>query len=333
MKRRNLIQVACAGALAGAMLSAPAFAQTKEKVTLLLNWYVYSEHAPFFLGKEKGFYEAEGIDLDIQEGRGSAVSTQAVAAGSATFGYVDVPTMIRAATKGAPVKAVGVALQLSPMSVMGLAEKNIKTPKDIVGKTIAMTPGDSMSQVWPLFMKKTGLKEGDYKVVSGDGQTKLNAVINGQADLLLGYLMDQNIKIRDATKKPVEVIRFADYGITMISSGIIANKDTLSGKPDLVKRFLRATTKAFEETEKNPEGAIDAMLKANSKAGQRETLIVGIKLTTPLYHTAETKGKAPLRASMKDINDSLDLLVQYGGLDASLRGKAEDWVTNEYLPQ
>ena len=93
---------------------------------LMLNWYVYSEHAPFFLGKDKGFYDAEGIDLEIQEGRGSGVTVQAVAAGSATFGYVDVATMIKAAAKGAPVKAVGVALQLSPMSVMGFAEKNIK---------------------------------------------------------------------------------------------------------------------------------------------------------------------------------------------------------------
>ena len=332
MQRRKLIGATCAAALALGMATG-AMAQTRDKVTLLLNWYVYSEHAPFFIGKAKGFYEAEGIDLDIQEGRGSAVSIQAVAANSATFGYVDVPTMIRAATKGAPVKAVGVALQVSPMSVMGLAEKNIKTPKDIVGKTVAMTPGDSMSQIWPLFLKKTGLKEGDYKVVSGDGQTKLNAVINGQADLLLGYVMDQNIKIQDATKKPVQVIRFADYGIEMVSSGIVANKDTLANKGELVRRFMRATTKAFEATEKDPEGAIDAMLKANAKAGQRDTLIIGIKLTTPLYHTAETKNLRPLRASMKDVDASLDLLVQYGGLDASVRGKAEDWVTNDFLPQ
>ena len=332
MQRRNLIRIAGVAALA-AGLATSALAQQKDKVTLLLNWYVYSEHAPFFIGKAKGFYEAEGIDLDIQEGRGSAVSIQAVAAKSADFGYVDVPTMIKAATKGAPVKAVGVALQVSPMSVMGLADKNIKKPQDIVGKTIAMTPGDSMSQIWPLFLKKTGLKEDQYKVVSGDAQTKLNAVIHGQADLLLGYLMDQNIKIQDATKKPVEVIRFADYGVNLISSGVVAHKDTLAEKGDLVKRFMRATTKAFEETEKNPEAAIDAMLKANSKAGQRETLVIGIKLTTPLYHTAETKGERPLRASMKDVNESLDLLVQYGGLDASLRGKAEDWVTNDYLPK
>jgi NitT/TauT family transport system substrate-binding protein len=331
MKKRVLMQTLAAATLAAAF-AVPAHAQTRDKVVLLLNWYVYSEHAPFFIGKEKGFYEAEGIDLEIQEGRGSAVSVQAVAAGSATFGYVDVATMIRAATKGAPVKAVGVALQVSPMAAMGLSEKNVKTPKDIVGKTIAMTPGDSMSQIWPLFMKKTGLQEGQYKVVSGDGQTKLNAVINGQADLLLGYVMDQNIKIQDATKKPVTVVRFADYGVNLISSGIVASKDTIEKKADLVKRFMRASTKAFEETEKNPEAAIDAMLKANAKAGQRDTLIIGIKLTTPLYHTEATKGQRPLRASMKDVNESLDLLVTYGGLDPAVRGKAEDWVTNDFLP-
>ena len=332
MKLSQITRAISVAALTLGIASGAVAQQKTEKVTLLLNWYLYSEHVPFFLGKAKGFYKDEGIDLEIQEGRGSAVSIQAVAAGSADFGYVDVPTMVKAASKGAPVKAIGVALQLSPMSVMGLSEKNIKEPKDIVGKTVAMTPGDSMSQIWPLFLLKTGLKNDQFKVVSGDGQTKLNAVINGQADLLLGYLMDQNIRITDATKKPVTVIRFSDYGVNLISSGVIANKDTLTNKGDLVKRFMRATTKAFEATVTEPDAAVDAMLAANAKAGQRDSLITGIKLTTPLYHTLETKGQPALRASMKDVEDSLDLLVKYGGLDASARGKAEDYVTNEYLP-
>ena len=314
------------------LYSGTAEGQPKDKVVLMLNWYLYSEHAPFFLGKERGFYDQEGIDLDIQEGRGSGVTVQAVAANTATFGYVDVPTMIKAAAKGAPVKSVGVALQLSPMSVMGFAEKNIRAPKDIVGKTVAITPGDSMSQIWPLFLKKTGIKETDFKTVAGDAQTKLNAVMNGQADLLLGYVMDQAIKLQDATKKPVYPIRFADYGVNMISSGIIINSETLKSKPDMVKRFLRATTRALEESEKNPEAAVDAMLKANSKAGVRETLIIGLKQTTALYHTKETAKERPLRVSMSDVRESLDLLAQYGGLDPATKGKAEDWVVLDYLP-
>ncbi len=335
MNRRHYLRTAvraAAGLALAAGLAAPALAQPKDKVVLLLNWYVYSEHAPFFLGKARGFYSDEGIDLEIQEGRGSAVSIQAVAAGSATFGYVDVATMIKAAAKGAPVQSVGVALQTSPMAAIGLTEKNVKTPKDIVGKTVAMTPGDSMSQIWPLFLKKTGLKDTDFKVVSGDGQTKLNAVINGQADLLLGYVMDQNIKIQDATKKPVSVVRFADYGVNLINSSIVASKDTIASKGDLVRRFMRASTRAFEEAEKSPEAAVDALLAAMPKAGQRETLLIGMKLTTPLYHTSNTTGQRPFKVSMKDVNETLDLLVQYGGMDASTRGKAEDYVNLSFLP-
>src|SRR3979411_1685190 len=88
----------CSGAVQG---------QPKEKVVLMLNWYLYSEHAPFFLGKERGFYDQEGIDLDVQEGRGSGVTVQAVAANTATFGYVDVPTLMRAEGQGGPVVGEG----------------------------------------------------------------------------------------------------------------------------------------------------------------------------------------------------------------------------------
>lgn len=315
-----------------ALIAAPVFAQGKDKVVLLLNWYVYSEHAPFFLGKARGYYDQEGIDLDIQEGRGSGVTVQAVAAGTANFGYADVPTMIKAASKGAPVVAVGVALQTSPMSVMGYADRNIRKPADIKGKTVAVTPGDSMSQIWPLFLKKTGLSDADFKTVSGDAQTKLNAVINNQADLLLGYVMDQAIKLQDATHKQVYPIRFADYGVNMVSSGIIVQKDFLKQKPDLVKRFMRATTKSLEDAAKNPDAAVDAMLAANPKSGVKETALVGMKNTAALYKGPDNPSDRPLRVGGKNMDETLALLVEYGGLDKGSAGKATDYYSNDYLP-
>ncbi len=313
-------------------LPGAACAQARDKAILLLNWYTYSEHAPFYLGKERGYYAAEGIDLDIQEGRGSGVTIQAVAAGTAQFGYADVPTMIKAASKGAPVIAVGVALQTSPMSVMGFTEKNIRKPEDIKGKTVAVTPGDSMSQIWPLFLKKTGLKEGDFKQVAGDAQTKLNAVINNQADLLLGYVMDQAIKLQDATQKQVTPIRFADFGVNMVSSGIIVQKDFLAKNPDLVKRFLRATQKSMEEAAKNPDAAIDAMLKLAPKSGVKDTALVGMKATAQLYKGPDNPNDKPLKVGKKNMDDTLALLVEYGGLEKASAGKAEDYYTNAFLP-
>ena len=314
------------------VFSASAIAQTKDKAVLLLNWYTYSEHAPFYLGKERGYFDQEGIDLDIQEGRGSGVTVQAVAAGTATFGYADVPTMIKAASKGAPVTAVGVALQTSPMSVMGFADKNIRKPEDIKGKTVAVTPGDSMSQIWPLFLKKTNLKDSEFKTVAGDAQTKLNAVINNQADLLLGYVMDQAIKLQDGTHKPVYAIRFADYGVNMVSSGIVVQKDTLKSKPDMVKRFMRAATKSLEEASKNPEAAIDAMLKAQPKSGVKDTALIGMKQTAALYKGPDNPNERPFRVGAKNMAETMTLLVDYGGLDKASAGKAEDYYTNDYLP-
>jgi NitT/TauT family transport system substrate-binding protein len=322
------------GALTLALAAGSACAQAPkhDHVTLMLNWYTYSEHAPFFLGKEKGFYAQEGIDLDIQEGRGSAVTAQAVAAKSVEFGYIDIPTMIKAASKGAPLKSVGVLLQTSPMAVMAFADKTLKTPQDIIGKTVATTPGDSPSQIWPLYLKINHISPDQFKTVSGDAKTKLNAVISGQADLIIGYVMDQNIKMIDATHKPTVLLRFADSGINLINSGIIVNTETLKDNPDLVRRFMRATTRAVEETEKDPQAAVDATLKEKPESGKPDTMLLGVKLTTALYHTKETANLPPFRVTMKNVNESLDLLVQYGGLDAASRGKPEDYVTLDYLP-
>jgi NitT/TauT family transport system substrate-binding protein len=313
----------------GAVLPANA----ADKIVLMLNWYVYGEHAPFYYGKAKGIYAAENIDLEIQEGRGSAATTQAVAAKTANFGYVDVPTMMRAVVKGAPIIATGILLQTSPMSVMGLDEKNIRKPEDIKGKTVAITPADSMTQIWPLFLKKTGLRESDFTTVAGDAQTKLNAVINGRADLLLGYVMDQSMKIKDAIGKDVYPIKFADYGINMVSSGIVANTDYVKANSDLVKRFMAANTKAVEAAEKDPKAAAQSILDANPKGGKIDTLTQGFELTIPLYRTPETKAKRPFQVTDQNMTDSVNLMVEYGGLDAKAKENPKAFYTNEYLPQ
>jgi NitT/TauT family transport system substrate-binding protein len=313
-------------------LAAIGPAAAADKVVLMLNWYLYGEHAPFFYGLDKGYYRDAGIDLDIQEGRGSGLTTQAVAAKTATFGYVDVPTMMRAAVKGAPVTAVGVLLQKSPMSVMSFADRNIRKPEDIKGKIVAITPGGSNEQIWPLFLKKAGLKESDFTTVTGDPQTKVNAVINGQADMVLGYPMDQGMKILDATGKRVYPIRFADYGIHLVSSGIIAQKDMLKDNPDLIRRFMAASSKAVEMSVKDPKGAVDAMLKASPKAGKPDTLLEGFKDTMQFY-LDDGKTPAPFRVSDSDMTDTVTNMVEYGGLDTAAKDNPKAFYTNDYLPK
>lgn len=318
---------------AAAMLACSAFAASAaDKVTLLLNWYNYGEHAPFYLGIERGYFAKEGIELDVQEGRGSGATVQATAAGSATIGYADFGTMVKAAVKGAPIKAVGIMLQKSPMAVEGFADKNIRAPKDMIGKTVVYTPGDSFSQLWPALLKVNGLQENQVKVITGDAATKRNAVISGQADFLLGNVNDQKPLIEEATGKPVYAMLFADWGVNTVNGAFITKPDLLSSNPDLVKRFLRAVQKSVDEAKKDPAAAVDAMLKVNPKAGKRETLLASWTVTLPLLHTALTEDKPPLWTDPKDIASTLDILAKYSGVEVDPAQGAK-FYTNDFLPQ
>ena len=326
-----MLASAMVGGIVGGIVSGAAHAQTRDKVILMLNWYNYGEHAPFYYGVDKGLYRDEGLDLEIQEGRGSGVTIQAVAAGSAQFGYADVGTMMKATAKGAPAKAVGILLQKSPMSAMGFADKNITKPADMVGKTVAVTPGDSLSQMWPVFLKVNKIDASQVKTIAGDATTKRNAVVNGQADLLLGNANDQKPIIEEQTGKPMRAVLFADFGVNTINAGIVASKDLIAKNPDLVKRFMRASMKSVEGAVKAPDEAVAAMLKINPKAGNPKTLRVSLDATIPLYHTAETEKARPFQVQMKDVASTLDMMVQYGGIEPATRGKPEDYYTPEFV--
>ncbi|MBA4791698.1 MAG: ABC transporter substrate-binding protein [Pseudomonadota bacterium] len=327
--RRSVI----AGALA--LMCGPALAQapakTPDKAILMLNWYVYGEHAPFVLGLKKGYYADEGIDLEIQEGRGSAVTIQAVGAGTATFGLADISVMIKAVAKGAPVKTVGVLLQRTPGAVVAPQGK-IKDAKDLVGKTIAFTPGDAVTPIWPLYLKMLGLPDNSVRMVAGDAQTKLNAVVNGQADGLIGFTTEQGARLPDIMNKPVDMFRYTDAGVNLVSLGIVASNETIKTKPDLVRRFMKATTRAVEDAEKDPKGAIDILLTAYPKIGIPDAQLRSLQYSQALYRADATPGVRPFQMKPQVLADTLDVLTQYGGLNASDRGKPEDYYAAEFLP-
>src|ERR687887_1737811 len=115
-------------------LFASGFSYGQDKVSFRLNWYLGGLHVPFYYGKERGFYSAEGIDVTINEGRGSANTVQVVAAGSDTFGLADSSSVILTAAKGADVKSVMSLLNSTGFSVISLASSGIRAPKDLEGK-------------------------------------------------------------------------------------------------------------------------------------------------------------------------------------------------------
>lgn len=318
-------------ALGLVMLGSAGSALAKDTVTMLLNYTVNGAVAPFYLGKLKGYYDAEGIDLKLIEGHGSGPTVQAVATHNADIGYADFSTLVKVAAIGAPVKAIGILLQKNPTSVVGLAEKHINTPQDIKGKTVAVAPGDASSQIWTMFMKKVGLKDSDFKTITGNPQTTINAVITGRADLLVGFATIPLISVEVATKKPAHAILFADYGVNVATLSIITRDDMIKNKPDLLKRFMIATAKAVHASEQDPAAAVDALLQQLPGAGDRSVMIRTLKATEPFYRTADTAHDPIFHVSAKNITDSVSAIVQYSGLDKSADNPA-NYYTGAFVP-
>ena len=144
---------------------------------LRLNWYMGGLHVPFYYGKDKGYYKEEGIDLTINEGRGSANTVQVVAAGTDTFGLADSAVVIATAAKGAEIKSVMTVLNSTGFSVVSLAAAGIKTPKDLEGKKFAVSPGDPLGQLFRALAAHNKLDMSKITFVQVDPAAKVVAVL------------------------------------------------------------------------------------------------------------------------------------------------------------
>ncbi len=312
---------------AAAALALSSLAGAQDKVSLRLNWYLGGLHVPFYYGKDKGYYAAEGIDLTLNEGRGSANTVQVVAAGSDTFGLADSSSVILTASKGADVKSVMSLLNTTGFSVVSLAESGIKTPKDLVGKTVAVTPGDPLGQLLQAVCKANGVDCTKINMVQVDPAAKVVMVLEKKADALLGGADDQYFLIKYKGGNP-SAMRYADFGGNIVGMTILTSGDTIKNKPDLVKRFVRATVKSWEEAKKNPGAAVDSALKVKPDLNRQSTLDQ-LMVDIELLDSKNSKGKIGLGAQA-DWDQTLALLKNYRDLQTD-----KTWTTfhtNEFLP-
>ena len=306
--------------------AAPAYAA--DAVSFRLNWYLGGLHVPFYYGKDKGFYAAEGIDLTINEGRGSANTVQVVAAGSDTFGLADSSSVIATAAKGADIKSVMSLLNSTGFSVVSLAETGIKTPKDLEGKRLAVSPGDPLGQLFQAMAAANKLDMSKITLVQVDPAAKVVAVLEKRADGLLGGADDQYFLIKQRGLQPA-ALRYADNGANIVGMTIVTRTDLIKSKPDLVRRFVRATVKSWEEAKKNPGAAVDAALKAKPDLNRQSTL-EQLMVDIELLDSPNSKGRIGWGAQA-DWDQTIDLLKKYRDLSTT-----QTWTsfhTNEFIAQ
>jgi NitT/TauT family transport system substrate-binding protein len=330
MKRALTLSLLLAAALAAA---APA--SSADKFPFRLNWTLYGEHAPFFVARDKGFYAAEGLEVEIQEGSGSTTVAQLVASGRSPVAYVDAATMMRGVINGMPIKAVGVTLQQSPMAFIYRADAPRPTKvSELKGSRIAITAGDASLTIFTAFMGKLGMKVEDVQmIVVANPAAKEQAVLNKQADALLGYFMDQGPRMQLQTGVKMGWTRLYDMaGVTTLSSAIIANNDWLKDpkNQDMMRRFLRASQRGWQYAFDNRAEAAEIFRKA-APVFTQEIALLEVEGTMTIIRTERTKGKPIGVSDAGDWQDTQDLLAKFANLKA--QPNVNVYFTNEYLSE
>ena len=301
----------------------------KQSATLRLDWLASGYHVPFFLAQERGYYQQEGIDLQIFDGKGSTTTIQVVANGTDTFGAANLTTMALGVARGMPLVAVAGLIQRSPDSVISLADAGIKSPKDLEGRRGGFVPTSASDRIFPAFAKATGIDAQKITKLQMESSARYSVLLQRNADFVIGWSFTDAYKI--GKQKPIAPpMLFADHGVNVLSIGLVVSKDVLAKSPGLVKGFVSATMKGLAETIGSPEAAVDATMKARPSA-DRDALLEAAQKLTSFIHTERSASKPLGWMAREDWDESKRILVEYLGMSDTV--SVDALFSNEYVPQ
>jgi NitT/TauT family transport system substrate-binding protein len=307
-----------------------AQAQELKKATVRLAFIYNAHRSPYLLGRDKGFYKAEGLDVDVLEGKGVTSSMQLVASKQDTFAVVDPPSLMLGVAQGMPLKTVLQLYQQSPNAVISWNDANIKAPKDLIGKTVASLQGDTTTTMLYALLAKNGINRSEVKIFASDGGTRNQTFLGKRAEAIIGFTNDSYLSLR-AQAPEIRYFPFTEFGINTMGDGIVAHVDTIKSSPALVRGFVKATIRAYEYALDHPDESIDSLLKV-AKSPSREVELEKLRATKPLLVSADTKAHGVGYNAKPAWQTTEALMLEFGGLTKKA-AKVEDYYTNEFLPK
>jgi NitT/TauT family transport system substrate-binding protein len=329
-RRQFLRRAGAAAGLAAVPLARPARAQAKLRdVTFRLDWIYQGPHAGFLVAQDKGYYTQAGLNVDLGPGKGSGSTAQLVASKATQFGFSDGFVVGNSISKGMSIRAVAGIYRRNPTAVIVLANSDIKTPKDLEGKSIGITPGSAQGQQWPAFVKGCGLDASKIRVVNIDPAGTPPALITGQVNAIAGFAQGQapSVEVRGNVK--TRVFWFADCGVNAVSNSIVVHNDLIKEDPGLIRAFVLASLKGFIWGRQNPDEMI-AITKKFSPAIDTVIAKREAEWSWQNWITPNTAGKPLGWMSDKDWEETVSVLKQYAGVTAPL--EAQQIYTNDFVP-
>lgn len=264
-------------------LSVPAHAQTKIK--MVLNWKYQGPQAWFFMAQDKGYFKAEGLDVEIDQGEGSSASITKVAGGAYQAGFGDLNALIDLAAKRPAEAPVGVYMiyNTPPFTIVVKKDSPIKTPKDLEGKTVGGPANDGALKLFPAFAKVAGIDASKVNITNMTPNLREQMLLRGQVDAIFGYINTVYFSAKLVgidPEKDLRFINYGDFGMDLYSNALVFSRSFVKENPKAVAGFVKAVNRAINESVADPEAAMEYVMKREpllKRAVEKERLLATLK--------------------------------------------------------
>ena len=321
---RNAIAIAAAAALLA--VSIPA--QAADKVSLRTDWIKSAYHAVWYYAKDKGVFAKNGIDVDIRDGRGSVITAQTVGNKTVTFGTADGGAVMVLVSKGLPVKIVASYLRTNPVAIIFPKKNGWKSWKDLAGSRIGFSAGGATAAYFKALAKKNGI-EGKVKLVFMEPAAKLAALLQAKVDAIDSFGFLQAPKAT-AAGIPSTYFSYASGGIVVPGLALITHNDNIEDNPDLVRRMVASVREALALGQKEPEAAIQSLLKVAPNLKPDISLDI-LKASFDLFENEASKGKPSGWTPPGDIEKAQKTLIEFKRIKKE--HPIDAYFTNDFIPK
>ena len=287
-----------------------------REVDVVLDWYPNALHAFLYEAIDRGYYAEEGLKVNIRFPSNANDAISLVAAGRADIGLYYQQDVIQArANQDVPVKSIGAVVQGPLNIVLSLKEKNITSPRDLVGKTVGYAGTELSEALIRSIMADVGADYGDVAMVDV-GFDLMSSMTTGSVDATIGCLVNHEVPQLEEEGFQVNWFDLDDYGVPTYYEGIfLAGDDAIENDSGTLSAFLRASARGFADMKADPEEALSILL-ANQNAENfplSETVERSSMATLlPMMETAE----APfLSQSDACWQENIDWMLEQGLID------------------
>jgi NitT/TauT family transport system substrate-binding protein len=247
-----------------AVISAPQAASAQTKIRFTLDWIPGATHSAFFVALQKGYYKAEGLDVSIDRGKGSAEVVRQLASDTYDMGFPDINVVLDFNSKN-PDHAFPVLMsgyEQAPAAIIVLKSSGITEPKRLNGKKLGSAANDATFKLFPVFASQTGIDVSSMQIQNIEPSLREVLLAQGKVDAIPGQVFNSLMELQAKGIKEADIAYFMykDYGLQLYGNSVAASPRFLKENPEAVRGFLRATVKGLKDIARDPELGVKAAL-------------------------------------------------------------------------